>query len=169
MSEYFSLEEVVDITVGNFAERAHAEGINISAHICPDACSKFMGEASVLESILVKLLSNALKHTSEGYIRVNVEPDMKNKAPGAIHFSVSDTGCGIAPEKQEHIFEPKAQPENAVSGEMLNTAGHGLAVTKQLVDQIGGSLWVESTVGTGSTFFFTASYDVKPCGGHCSY
>jgi len=167
MTDHFSLEEVVDLTVDDFIDPAHAKGIQITAHICPDVCSKFMGDSRVLKQILIELLSNALKYTSTGQIRVNVEPDMENKALGALHFLVSDTGCGISSEKQKQIFEP-CKPENTGSGEHSKSKTRGLVATKHMVNQIGGSIGVESTIGRGSTFFFTANYDIKSCGGHCS-
>ena len=102
-----------------------------------------------LKQILINLLSNALKYTSEGHIHVTAEPQGEE-----ILFAVRDTGIGIPPEDQAKIFEPFTQLDSS-STRAWGGIGLGLSIVKKYVEMHGGRIWVESTPGKGSTFYFT--------------
>lgn len=106
-----------------------------------------------LRQIMTNLLSNAMKFTDSGYIEYGFEL----KLPGQIKFFVKDTGIGIPPEKQEIIFERFRQVEETYTRNYEGT-GLGLAISKKLVNLMGGEMWLESTPGMGSAFFFTLPY-----------
>jgi two-component system sensor histidine kinase/response regulator len=111
------------------------------------------GDPSRLRQIWVNLIGNALKFTAEGEVVVKVEP---GPAADEIHFTVSDTGIGIAAEKQSLIFDPFTQADNTTTRNYGGT-GLGLAITKRLVGMMDGRLWVESRPGLGSDFHFVVS------------
>jgi signal transduction histidine kinase len=102
-----------------------------------------------LSQILRNFISNALKFTEQGEIRVRVEPADQGRA---VRFAVSDTGIGIAPEDQVRIFEDFAQVDGAMQRKLRGT-GLGLALSRKLARVLGGEVGVESTPGVGSTFF----------------
>jgi hypothetical protein len=107
-----------------------------------------MGDETRLRQVLINLVCNAVKFTSEGSVTLGVEPEA-----GGIHFSVSDTGIGIAPEEMAGLFRPFSQTE---SGRRLHKGtGLGLALSQQLVLLMGGTLAVSSQLGKGSCFSFT--------------
>ena len=109
-----------------------------------------------LRQVLLNLLSNAVKFTEEGEVTVQVEPDPAS-TPGAsqlLRFKVADTGVGIPEEKQEELFDSFTQADASTTREHGGT-GLGLSICRQIVDTMGGDIWVESKVGEGSVFFFT--------------
>ena len=101
-----------------------------------------------VKQVLLNLLSNAVKFTEKGSVTLSAK-----RKDGHILFSVMDTGKGIAPELQAQIFEPFVQTLDGVKH--AEGTGLGLPITKSLVEAHGGSIWLESEVGEGSSFFFT--------------
>lgn len=161
MSEAFNLEELVDITTDSFFDQAVGKQIRLGAYICPEVQSSFLGEAEALRQTLVLLLENAMEHTKEGRILVSVEPDPEELKHGAILITVSDTGSGIAPTLVERLNAFFRGEDNSVPEEA------SLAVVKQNVALMGGTLGVKSVQGKGAEFWFTTRFQIKPCGGHC--
>jgi len=121
------------------------------------------GDLSRLRQIILNLVGNAVKFTEQGEIVLEVEKENKseNEQNGEVllHFKVKDTGIGIAPEKQKMIFEAFTQADGSTTRRYGGT-GLGLAVTKQIVNLMGGKIWVESELGHGSTFHFTARFGI---------
>ena len=107
------------------------------------------GDENRLQQILYNLVGNAIKFTEEGQITLAAEREAEQ-----IRVSISDTGIGIPENKLESIFQEFAQGDGSISREFAGT-GLGLSISKQLIELHGGAMWVESEVGTGSTFFFT--------------
>src|SRR5205823_13182075 len=101
---------------------------------------------------------NAIKFTEKGEVAVRVEPIQIDRAAAFVAFEVSDTGIGISPDKQEHIFDAFAQADSSTTRRYGGT-GLGLAIAKQLCEMMGGSIEVTSEPGRGSTFRFTARFD----------
>jgi two-component system, sensor histidine kinase and response regulator len=154
----FQLNDHLATTMKAFAPRAHQKGLELACDIAPEAPRGLVGDPSRLRQVLLNLLGNALKFTERGEVvlRValeSVSPPGREEA--VLHFSVSDTGVGIPPEKQQVIFDAFAQADSSTTRRYGGT-GLGLAISMRLVEMMGGRLWVESAVGRGSTFHFTA-------------
>jgi two-component system, sensor histidine kinase and response regulator len=142
---------VMTLKCSNFAAR-------FSCSIAPDVPVTVFGDPSRLQQILVNLLSNSMKFTERGEVRLQV---IKNSeaSDGTLRFSVSDTGMGIAPEKQQLIFQAFTQADSSSSRKFGGT-GLGLAITSHLVEMMGGRIWLESETDKGSTFHFTVRFEL---------
>ena len=132
--------------------------------IGPDVPDVLLGDAGRLRQVLLNVLGNAIKFTDRGRGRASRER-RRGRRPGraTLRFSVSDTGIGIPPEKQQQIFHAFTQADSSTTRRYGGT-GLGLAIALRLVELMGGRLWVESEVGRGSTFHFTAAF-ARPHGG----
>jgi len=104
---------------------------------------------------MLNLVGNAIKFTEQGEVVVHAEMASQTEDEVCIHFTVSDTGIGIPAEKQQAIFEAFTQADGSMTRQYGGT-GLGLALSARLVELMDGRLWVESTMGQGSTFHFTA-------------
>jgi signal transduction histidine kinase/CheY-like chemotaxis protein/streptogramin lyase len=136
----------------NKLELSHTVDENV-----PDA---LLGDSLRIRQILFNLLGNAIKFTKTGFIRVRVQLESQIGESIALHFSVADSGCGIAPEKLQLVFEPFAQADGSTTRRHGGT-GLGLAICARLVELMGGKMWVESEIGRGSTFHFTSRLHTK--------
>jgi CheY-like chemotaxis protein len=126
-----------------------------------------IGDPGRLRQVMVNLVGNAIKFCAQGEVEVDVqfasEGGVQGPGDGAtvgLHVAVRDTGIGIPKDKQQLIFEPFTQSDGSTTRQYGGT-GLGLAISKQLIELMGGRLWVESVVGQGSTFHFTARFDVQ--------
>jgi signal transduction histidine kinase/CheY-like chemotaxis protein len=113
----------------------------------PDVPRTVQGDAARLRQVLLNLVGNAVKFTQRGEIRIEL---CTTDSPDVLAFSVEDTGAGIPPDVMERLFQPFTQGKTGVEG-----TGLGLAITRRLVEAMGGSIGVESTLGVGSRFHFT--------------
>ena len=146
--EKFSAADAISDVRSVIAPLAEARRIELRSEALP---ALFVyGDRTRFKQILYNLLSNAVKFTlAAGRVQVSAEPDY-----GQIRFCVTDTGIGIPPEQRTVIFEEFTQVAPATSG-VKEGAGLGLTITKRIVELHGGRIWVESTLGEGSRFFFT--------------
>jgi len=143
-----AVRAVVGDVVSFLAGPAEAKGLRLVS-VCDRAVPEtVLGDANRLRQILLNLAANAVKFTETGAVVIRVDP-----APGGIRVEVSDTGIGIAPEQLGLLFRPFSQVDPSMTRRFGGT-GLGLAIAAQLVDAMGGQVGVESTVGTGSTFWF---------------
>jgi PAS domain S-box-containing protein len=152
----FALERLVGDAVRTMTPRALEKGLALIAEIAPGGPAQLRGDPGRLRQILLNLVSNAMKFTERGEVRVRLRVS-DAAAPGAgalLHVSVSDTGIGIPADKCDQIFEAFAQEDSSIARRFGGT-GLGLAICRRLVDVMGGRIWVESEVGKGSTFRFT--------------
>jgi PAS domain S-box-containing protein len=151
----FDLNECVEGAMKTLALRADEKGLELLCEVAPEVPEMVSGDPGRLRQILLNLLGNAVKFTSEGEVglRVQVEPSDENFA--MLHFAVSDTGIGIAPEKLTAIFDSFSQADASTTRKFGGT-GLGLTISKRLVEMMGGRIWVESKPGEGSCFHFTA-------------
>ncbi len=138
---------------------ARQKGLEIAYHVAAGVPRRLIGDSTRLKQVLINLLGNAIKFTEQGEINVRVETEPRATGEIGLRFSVSDTGIGIPPEKQEGIFHAFSQADNSVTRRFGGT-GLGLAICAKIVHLMKGRIWVESQAGKGSTFFFTASFNL---------
>jgi CheY-like chemotaxis protein len=146
----FDLHEFMEETARLFAVQAHEKGLELVCELTPDAPASIVGDVVRLRQVLVNLIGNAIKFTERGEIVAGIQGVKGDE----LCFFVSDTGIGIAPENQAKIFQSFAQADGTTTRRYGGT-GLGLAICSRLVELMGGRSWVESTLGCGSTFFFT--------------
>jgi two-component system sensor histidine kinase/response regulator len=161
----FDLREIAENTCDVQALRAHEKGLELACHVMPDIPAQLLGDPVRLRQILMNLVGNAIKFTEEGEVIVEVKsqsPGRKKRGAGEIEllFSVADTGIGIPPEKINIVFDSFTQADTSTTREHGGT-GLGLTISKRLAELMGGRIWVESQVGKGSTFYFTARFQVQ--------
>ncbi len=156
----FSLRHSLQDLLNELAVRAHQKGLELNCHIPPPVPDALTGDPTRLRQILINLLGNALKFTARGEITLHVEAGAERARRADFHFRVSDTGIGIPPEKQKMIFEAFSQSDSSTTREYGGT-GLGLSISARLVALMGGSIWVESEPGRGSTFHFKVPLGVR--------
>ena len=153
----FSLRNAVEDVAYTLAKRAQEKGLEVACLIHPDLTSDVRGDPGRVRQILVNLLGNAIKFTHHGEIIVQAEPVQETDTHVLVHFAVQDTGIGIAQERQSAIFHRFTQADGSTTRKYGGT-GLGLTICKQLVQAMGGTIGVESTPGTGSTFWFEINF-----------
>ena len=153
----FSLEEVVNNVTEMVSFKAYEKGLDLVSRIAPSVPTELYGDPSRIRQVLLNLMSNAVKFTSEGEVVLEVKLIQEKKCDDLqtveLLFSVRDTGIGISSEKQEYIFESFTQADASSTREYGGT-GLGLTISKKLVNFMEGEIWVDSTLGEGSTFNF---------------
>jgi len=153
----FALRDGLGDAMKALGLRAQQKGIELVCHIAPDVPDDLLGDSLRLRQVIVNLVGNAIKFTVAGEVALHVTPEEKNSGDVLLHFAVADTGIGIPAEKQSLIFDAFAQADSSTTRRFGGT-GLGLAISSQLIELMGGRIWVESEVGAGSTFHFTARF-----------
>jgi signal transduction histidine kinase/CheY-like chemotaxis protein/HPt (histidine-containing phosphotransfer) domain-containing protein len=153
----FDLRDSLCDTIRVLSLRAQQKGLELACRMPGDVPEIVIGDAGRLRQIIVNLVGNAIKFTHVGEVVVAVELESRADQEVTLHFSVADTGIGIPAEKQALIFEAFSQADASTTRKYGGT-GLGLTISRQLVDMMGGRLWVESEVDRGSTFHFTAKF-----------
>ena len=153
----FSLRETIDDTLKTLALRAEEKRLVLAGTVVPAVPNHLIGDPGRLRQILINLVGNAVKFTSNGQIVLRVEMESRSAEQTVLHFSVTDTGIGIPANKLEVIFEAFSQADGSTTRRFGGT-GLGLTISSKLVGMMGGRIWVESTPGVGSTFHFTARF-----------
>ncbi len=149
----FSLKGSVDAAVKSLGVRAAEKNLELVCRYERDVPAAVRGDPGRLRQVLVNLVDNAVKFTEHGEVMVQVARLSETAEDVQLHFSVSDTGMGIPREKQKAIFEAFTQAD-ASSTRRFGGTGLGLTISSQLVQMMGGRIWVESELGKGSTFHF---------------
>ncbi len=157
----FDLNDLLDRTCEIMAIRAHKKNLELACHITPDVPTHLIGDPVRLRQILVNLVGNAIKFTEQGEVVVEVKKEMTEGNTVIIKFAVRDTGIGIPNDTKDKIFESFTQADSSHTRKYGGT-GLGLAISKQLVELMEGRIWVESEVNKGSTFYFTAQFQIAP-------
>ncbi len=153
----FDLHDHVGDTMAALALRADHKGIELACHVAPGVPSTLAGDPGRLRQILINLIGNAIKFTDHGEVVVDMVLESQSNDDVCLHFTVADTGIGIAPEKQSLLFRAFSQVD-ASSTRRYGGTGLGLAISARLVQMMGGSIWVESEPRAGSKFHFTARF-----------
>lgn len=155
----FGIRELVEDTARMLAFKADQKGLEIVADVDRDVPQTLVGDPTRLRQVLFNLLGNAVKFTEHGEVILEVKcaETMENRV--RLHFSVKDTGIGIQEERQQAIFDAFTQADSSTTRRYGGT-GLGLAISLRLVRLMGGEIWLESEIGKGSTFHFTAGFNV---------
>ncbi len=159
----FDLESIADEIGATLGVGAHAKGLELVVQIAPEVPRKLIGDPLRLKQILVNLVANAIKFTAHGEVVVHIDRDPGNADPGRLRVTVADTGIGIPADKIESLFSSFTQVDSSIA-RRFGGSGLGLSIVRRLVELMGGRTWVESRLGLGSTFYFTANFavDAKP-------
>lgn len=157
----FNLVETVESVAEMIAVRAYKKGLEMPLRISSEIPHCVVGDAERLRQILINLLGNAVKFTEKGevFLDLRIENDFKEKNKKMITFMVKDTGIGIEKENQKNIFKHFTQADSSSTRKYGGT-GLGLTISKQLVELMGGQIWVKSQSGLGSTFYFSIPFEV---------
>jgi signal transduction histidine kinase/CheY-like chemotaxis protein len=153
----FDLRECIDGTLKTLALRADEKGLELLCDVSPQVPEIVIGDSGRLRQILLNLIGNALKFTSEGEIALKVQLDLIQDTTSVLHFVVSDTGIGIAAEKLQSIFNSFSQADTSTTRE-YGGSGLGLTISRRLAEMMGGRIWVESEMGVGSQFHFSVQF-----------
>jgi signal transduction histidine kinase/CheY-like chemotaxis protein len=160
----FDLRESLGETMQALGFRSHQKGLELVYEVQPDVPEALLGDPGRIRQIVVNLVGNAIKFTEKGEIVVSVEQQETSADSATLHFSVRDTGIGIAVDKQQKVFEAFSQADGSMARKYGGT-GLGLAICQRLVKLMNGRLWLESQPGQGSTFHFviTLGLQESPC------
>ncbi len=160
----FSLHACTADIIKSFYYEAEQKEIELIHCISPDVSDMIIGDPGRLRQVIANLLNNSLKFTKSGEILLTIEnmdePKNKRTDQTVLHFSVQDTGIGIPSDKQDLIFESFTQADASMTRKHGGT-GLGLAISKRLVRLMEGDMWLESTLGVGSIFHFTAVFQLQ--------
>ncbi|MDR3332462.1 MAG: response regulator [Synergistaceae bacterium] len=154
-----SLRGIVRSVQNMVAADASSKYLSLSAEVEPDVPDSIIGDPVRLEQILLNVLSNAVKFTHEGEVSVRVSQTLSAENETRLMFEVSDTGIGMNEDQMSSLFIPFTQADSSSTRKYGGT-GLGLAICKNLVEMMGGEIWCESHPGRGSTFRFTAKFDL---------
>ncbi len=156
----FALRYCIDTTLKTLAVTAQNKGLELACHIPSDVPDHLVGDPGRLRQVLINLVGNAIKFTSVGEVVVRVASLELHEDETVLEFSVTDTGIGIPPEKQQTIFEAFEQVDGSTT-RFYGGTGLGLAIASKLVELMDGTIGVESIPGKGSTFRFTARFGLQ--------
>ena len=150
----FPLRETLADVLRTFGLRAYQKGLELILQTGPDVPEMVSADVVRLRQILTNLVGNAIKFTERGEVTLRAFVDVCRENDTLIHFSVADSGIGVPPTKLSILFDPFTQADSSTHRKYGGT-GLGLAISKELVEVMGGQMWVESAPGRGSTFHFT--------------
>ncbi len=156
----FNLYEVMDTVSNLVSQKAQEKGLEFLIHVAPEVPEALVGDSLRITQVITNYCSNAVKFTEAGEIVVNAELESIEGGKAKIRFSVSDTGIGLTPEQTSKIFQSFSQADSSTSRKYGGT-GLGLAISKSLAKLMGGDVWVESEIGKGSKFYFSAVMGIQ--------
>ena len=157
----FDLRLAVEETLELLSEKAASKHIELVGLIFADVPTALRGDPGRLRQVLLNLLGNAIKFTEAGEVTVHAERVDETNHDVVIQFQVIDTGIGIAEETKPSLFRPFSQADSSTTRKFGGT-GLGLAICKKLVEHMGGEIRITSTLGQGSTFWFTIRMEKQP-------
>lgn len=162
----FILEDVAGNSLSLLRQRAHEKEIELLFDIIDPLLlgdsGALLGDALRLGQVLTNLLSNSVKFTHQGYVKLTISVEQRSDDDVLLRFSVRDTGIGMTPQQVGNLFQEFTQADGSTTRKYGGT-GLGLTISKKFVELMGGRIWVESTPGEGSSFIFTARFQIaKP-------
>jgi PAS domain S-box-containing protein len=158
----FDLRECVESGLELVAAGALKKGLDLAYELDPETPGALIGDVTRLRQVLINLLNNAVKFTERGEVVVTVTSErLDSDDRHRVHFAVRDTGIGIAEDRMDRLFESFSQLDPSTTRRYGGT-GLGLAISKRLAQLMGGTMWVESQTGVGSTFHFTIEAVAAP-------
>jgi PAS domain S-box-containing protein len=156
----FNLRDCLESSLKTLAFRADEKGLELLCEVADDVPEVVKGDSGRLRQVLINLAGNAIKFTDHGEVALKVQVETFNENDRTLHFMLQDSGIGIPPEKLRLIFDPFSQADSSTTRKYGGT-GLGLAISTRLVEMMGGRIWVESELGKGSQFHFTARLGVS--------
>jgi two-component system, sensor histidine kinase and response regulator len=154
----FKLRDSIGDILQTLSARAAEKGLELAYYVCTDVPEGVTGDPGRLRQVILNLVGNSLKFTEKGEVVLSVTQEEELENQTKLHFVVTDTGIGIAPEKQEKVFELFTQADASTTRKYGGT-GLGLTISARLVEMMGGRIWVVSEPGKGSSFHFTVVLD----------
>jgi two-component system sensor histidine kinase/response regulator len=151
----FELEKLLDNTAHLIGDKSHAKGLELVFEVAPDVPPNLVGDSLRLGQILLNYANNAVKFTEKGEIVVSVRASERTDKDVLLHFRVQDTGIGLTAEQVSRLFQSFSQGDTSTTRKFGGT-GLGLAISKRLAELMGGQVGVESELGKGSSFWFSA-------------
>ncbi|HMT79153.1 MAG TPA: response regulator [Azonexus sp.] len=155
----FDLHRLVADVLKPMALKAHEKGIELLSEVVADVPHHVRGDPGRIRQVLINLVGNAIKFTHQGEISLHTAVIQQQDGHVIIHFSVRDTGIGIASDKQELIFDSFSQEDTSTTRKYGGT-GLGLSICRRLVELMGGKIWLHSQAGKGSTFHFSVQLQI---------
>jgi len=155
----FDLEDTIAHTVKALAPRADQKGLELAYQIEAEVPIALRGDPGRLRQTIINLVGNAIKFTEKGEVIVKVHKESSAADEIGLHFTVTDTGIGIPPEKLPTIFDAFVQADSSTTRK-YGGSGLGLTISRRLVEMMGGRIWAESEIGKGSAFHFTSRFSL---------
>lgn len=155
----FILSDFLQSTIELLDNESRQKGLELRWNISDDTPEAYIGDVTRLRQVLVNLLSNAVKFTQYGGVSIQVNGDLADFDHFRLHFLIKDSGIGIPENRIDQLFEAFSQVDASVTRRYGGT-GLGLAICRELVELMGGRIWVESKLGSGSTFHFSVTLPV---------
>ncbi|HQG29577.1 MAG TPA: response regulator, partial [Candidatus Ozemobacteraceae bacterium] len=156
----FWLDDVLDNVASLIALKAEEKGLELLFSAPPDLPTSLVGDPLRIGQVISNLGNNAVKFTERGEIIIGVEPQSQTEHAVELHFWVRDTGIGMTAEQQAKLFQSFSQADTSTTRK-YGGSGLGLAISKHFVEMMGGTIWLESEAGKGSTFHFTARFGLQ--------
>lgn len=157
----FDIREIAENLHALFGYKAQEKHLELRTSLAPDLPHHLIGDPLRLMQVLGNLVGNALKFTDKGSVLINIALDSNENGRYRLRFDVSDTGIGMSSEQQTNLFEPFYQADTSHTRQYGGT-GLGLMISKEIITLMGGTISVESNMGRGSTFSFSAEFDQVP-------
>jgi signal transduction histidine kinase/DNA-binding response OmpR family regulator/HPt (histidine-containing phosphotransfer) domain-containing protein len=156
----FDIRDTIGLVLKALALRAHQKNLELVCDIASDVPMRVIGDPVRMNQVITNLVGNAIKFTERGEITLRVHTERLEAERVVLRFAVHDTGVGIPAEKLQRIFEPFSQADHSITRRYGGT-GLGLSISSQLIAMMGGTLAVESELGRGSTFHFSAMFGLR--------
>ncbi|MTJ17426.1 GAF domain-containing protein [Dolichospermum sp. UHCC 0299] len=157
----FNLSTCIQEVIELLAPQAHDKGLEIAALIPANVPIYIQGDASRLRQVIMNLMGNGIKFTSQGEVIIQLELISETDDTATIQFAIIDTGIGITTEDKNNLFQPFTQVDASITRKYGGT-GLGLAICQQLVTLMGGKIGLNSEIGKGSKFWFNLSFTKQP-------
>jgi signal transduction histidine kinase/CheY-like chemotaxis protein/uncharacterized membrane protein affecting hemolysin expression len=155
----FNLRDCLEMSLKTLAVRADEKGLELLCEVAPEVPEIVRGDSGRLRQVIINLTGNAIKFTHKGEVALKVQMESANDRDLILSVTVADSGIGVPKDKLQSIFNPFSQADTSTTRKYGGT-GLGLTISSRLVRMMGGKIWVESEIGRGSQFHFTARLGV---------